>query len=447
MKGSSATRETPKVVGARDETMMLAVLLGAVLSVPPVVATIPVETAARVLAEAHLAAQEDGGRLWGRSLDGPLLLVDPETRFAVANRADGKGVLTAQGGVFVGVLPSTVVIANTSTEWSDVRWTMVMWPSLGDVLVQRRRLLMHECWHRIQTDLGFPMANGNSDDLDTLEGRYLFLLELRALATALRTDGESRLTAIRDALVFRGARRAAFSAAAASERALENNEGLAEYTGFALRGTGAEESRLAVARRLDGVESDSSFVRSFAYQTGPAYGLLLDALEPQWRKDYRADGDLDGALRGAAKITLPDDLGKLASERATSYRGARLRVSEETRDHERQARLAKLRAALVDGPTLALPMAGANYGFDPNGVVPLPGVGTVYVPLDVTGPWGDLHATEGVLVTADFSRLVVSSPAETKGPTLAGAGWTLTLKPGWKTAPGVRPGDLQLIHP
>ena len=54
---------------------------------------------------------------------------------------------------------------------------------------------------------------------------------------------------------------------------------------------------------------------------------------------------------------------------------------------------------------------------------------------------------KGVLVTADFSRLVVSSPVETHGPTLAGAGWTLTLKPGWKTAPGTRPGDLQLIHP
>jgi hypothetical protein len=427
--------------------MMLLLVIGAALSVAPAAPAIPIETAARVLAEAHLAAQEDGGRLWGRSLDGPLLLVDPETRFAVANRADGKGVLAAQGGVFVGTLPGTVVIANTSTEWNDVRWTMVMWPSLGDVLVQRRRLLMHECWHRVQTDLGFPMANGNSEHLDTLEGRYLFLLELRALATALRADGDARSSAIRDALLFRGARRAAFPAAAASERALENNEGLAEYTGFALRGTGAEESRLAVARRLDGVESDTSFVRSFAYQTGPAYGLLLDALEPQWRKDYRASSDLDGALRAAAKITLPEDVRALAAERAASYRGAQLRASEEARDHERQVRLARLRAALVEGPTLSLPMAEANYGFDPNGVVPLPGVGTVYVPLDVTGPWGDLHATAGVLVTADFTRLVVSAPAGTKGPTLSGAGWTLTLKPGWKMAPGPRPGDLQLIHP
>jgi len=256
-----------------------------------------------------------------------------------------------------------------------------------------------------------------------------------------------RSTAIRDALVFRGARRAAFPSAAAGERALENNEGLAEYTGFALRGTGDEESRLAVARRLDGVESDVSFVRSFAYQTGPAYGLLLDALEAPWRKSFRATGDLDDALRAAAEIALPDDLGKAAAERAASYRGAQLRTSEVTRDRERQARLAKFRADLVEGPTLALPMAGANYGFDPKGVVPLPGVGMVYVPLDVAGPWGDLHATAGVLIPSDFSKLVVSAPTEPKGPMLAGAGWTLTLKPGWKTAPGARPGDLQLIHP
>ena len=425
---------------------MLAILIAAVAGAPSAAPAIPVGTAARVLTEAHLAAQEDGGHLWGRSLDGPLILVDPETRFAVANRADGKGMLKAQSGVFVGALPMTLVIANTAVEWNGVHWTMVMWPSLGEALVQRRRLLMHECWHRIQSELGFPAANGNSDHLDTLEGRYLFVLELRALATALRADGEDRRNAIRDALVFRGARRAAFPAAAASERLLENNEGLAEYTGFALRGTGDEESRLAVARRLDGVESDASFTRSFAYQTGPAYGLLLDALGGSWRASYRVTGDLDSALRATAKITLPDDLVKAASDRSASYRGALLRTSEEARDREHSAQLAKLRAALVEGPTLTLPMEGANYGFDPNGVVPLPGAGTVYVPLDVTGPWGDLHATTGVLATADFKSLVVSAPVENKGGSLAGTGWTMTLKPGWATSPGARPGDVKLIY-
>jgi hypothetical protein len=79
--------------------MMLAVLLCAALSVSPVAPAIPVETAARILAEAHLAAQEDGGRLWGRSLDGPLLLVDPETRFAVANQADSMGAQEVQAAL------------------------------------------------------------------------------------------------------------------------------------------------------------------------------------------------------------------------------------------------------------------------------------------------------------------------------------------------------------
>ncbi len=413
---------------------------------------IPIDVTARILAEAHLAAEEDGGRLWGRSLDGPLLLVDPQTRFAVGNRADDGGVLAPQAGVFAGTLPATVVIANTATDWGGVRWTMVMWGSLGDALVQRRRLLLHECWHRIQPELGFPAANGSNEHLDTLEGRYLFLLELRALATALRSEADTRTKAIRDALIFRAARRAAFPAAAANERALENNEGLAEYTGFALRGTGAEEARLAVARRIDGVEADPSFVRSFAYQTGPAYGLLLDAIEApatpasSWRASYRADGDLDTALRSAAKVVLPADVRAAAGERAAAYRGQELRASEEGRDRARRERLARLHAALVDGPTLTLPMEGAQYGFDPNGVVPMPGVGTVYEPLDVSAPWGRLQSTSGVLVSADWKSLVVSAPAPGAGSVLHGKDWTLTLAPGWKAMAGARAGDLLVVR-
>jgi hypothetical protein len=188
-------------------------------------------------------------------------------------------------------------------------------------------------------------------------------------------------------------------------------------------------------------------VRSFAYQTGPAYGLLLDAYDVSWRKSFRAGDDLDRALRAAAKLTLPDDLAKEASDRAPVYRGAQLHAREETRDCERRERLARLRAALVDGPTLTLPMEDAHFGFDPNGVVPLPGAGTVYVPLDVHAAWGELHATAGVLVTTDLSHFVLSAPADSKGGTLVGEGWTLHLNPGWTTAPGARAGDLQRVRP
>src|SRR5512134_283269 len=142
-------------------------LVAAASADPP----IPLERARNVLEEARLACAEDAGALWGLSLCGPLLLVDPQSRFTVASEADGGGVLRAEGSVFAGVLPPDVVVANTATRWGGTLWTMVMWPSIGPRPAQQRRLLMHESFHRIQADLGLPAANTNNPHLDSLEGR------------------------------------------------------------------------------------------------------------------------------------------------------------------------------------------------------------------------------------------------------------------------------------
>ncbi len=346
-------------------------------------APLPLDRARNVLEEARLACVEDGGALWGISLCGPLVLVDPESRFAVANEADGAGVLKAEGGVFAGVLPSDVVVANTATRWSGRLWTMVMWPSIGPRPVQQRRLLMHESFHRIQADLGLPAANANNPHLDSLEGRYWFLLELRALAAALRAPEAG--PAIRDALAFRARRQSLFEGAAALERALENNEGLAEYTGYALRGTAAAETRLTLARRLEDVDREASFVRGFAYSTGPAYGLLLDTADAGWRRSYKASSDLAATLAAAAKLSPAED----PEARARSYDGGSLRASEEERARLQAARVAEYRARLVDGPVLAIPLEAAQYGFDPNSVVALGDAGTVYPSLEVYRPLGN----------------------------------------------------------
>src|SRR5947208_2268517 len=59
--------------------------------------------------------KEDGGKLWGVSLNaGPLVFVDPVTRTAVGNRADKEGHLKERDGVFVGQLPKQVGVANYS---------------------------------------------------------------------------------------------------------------------------------------------------------------------------------------------------------------------------------------------------------------------------------------------------------------------------------------------
>src|SRR5436853_1638458 len=279
--------------------LIASLLLASALNTP-----IPLDRARNAFAEARLASDEDGGKMWGRALYGPMIFVDPPSRFAVANQADAGGVLKEDRGVFAGTLPNDVVIANTAVNWSSVHWTMVMWGAVGERAVSQRALLLHECFHRIQDEVGLPATVINNPHIDTLDGRTWFLLELRALAKALKN--EDRPAAIADALSFRAKRRQLFANAAESERKLENNEALAEYTGFALRGTSDGESRLAFARRLDNVDRNQTFTRSFAYLTGPAYGLLIDAYAPGWTRNYKASGDLALTLAAAAKISASD---------------------------------------------------------------------------------------------------------------------------------------------
>jgi hypothetical protein len=390
---------------------------------------IPLERARNAFAEAKLASDEDGGRMWGRALYGPMMFVDPQTRFAVANFADSGGTLAKEGeGIFVGTLPADVIIANTAMKWHGVQWTMVMWGAVAERAAPMRALLLHECWHRIQDEIGLPSTQGNNAHIDTLEGRYWFLLELRALAKALRN--EDRPAAIADALAFRATRRALFPDAAVNERKLENNEALAEYTGFALRGTTDTESRLAFARRLDNVDRNQTFLRGFAYLTGPAYGLLIDAFGPGWTRGYKATDDLAHVLSSAAKVTasaVPDT-------RAAAYDGAQLHAEEEKREREQRERIADYRARLADGPVIELPMKNAHFGFDPNTVVSLGDLGNVYPTLSMSADWGTIEVTAGARISADFSTAYVPAADREK----------LKLNPPWELVAGARQGDLKV---
>lgn len=132
----------------------------------------------------------DDGRLWGVSLYGPLL-VDPETRFVVANKLDKEGRLTENGGVFVGRLPEGESIANTAYRWAGVTWAMLMWP-LPTSRSARARILVHESFHRVQENLGIPGSDPPNSHLDSEQGRIWLRLEWRALAEALIHRGEPR---------------------------------------------------------------------------------------------------------------------------------------------------------------------------------------------------------------------------------------------------------------
>lgn len=365
----------------------------------------------------------DAGQLWGRDLCGPLIIVDASTRQAWATQRDNQGVLnrtTAEGG-WTGALPQGVPVANASVNWGGVQWIMVVGPLPVDA-TERRVLVMHEAWHRIQESLGLAPRTSDNRHLEAERGRYLMRLELRALATAMLSNGRARRDAASDALAFRMARHAAFPEAASAEASLDRNEGLASYTGVRLGAGG--QAALHAARTLDGYDRHEAFARSYAYASGPAYGLLLDEYAPAWRTalgGYAPADLLVGPLRVRPLST------RNLQRRAERYGGPQIAAQERTRAETQRQLIADLRTRFT-GPRLELPLGRMQFEFDPTRVTPVEGLGSVYQTLTLRDAWGEFRATQGALISPDFTRLTAPSPA-TGG--LYGPGWTLQLAPGY----------------
>jgi len=429
-------------------TLLSQVLLSLLFCVSPTKAQeppIPPAKAREVFEQARRASEADAARLWGYPLYGPMLLVDPETRFIVANQRDKEDRLAESKGVFVGKLPEEESIANTAYRWAGVTWTMLMWP-LPANRYERGRLLMHESFHRIQQDLGLPGSNPPNSHLDTEQGRTWLRLEWRGLAEALIQRGDRRRNAIRDALIFRTYRRSLFPQAAEQERALELNEGLAEYTGYKLGGWPREILADRAAIHLEQDERGTSFVRSFAYASGPAWAILLDEAGVEWRKKLNRQSDLADILATTLGIKVSTDLEAEAGRRAAEYDGAAVLAEEAARAEVQRQAIARHRTRFLDGPVLILPLGESlQYTFNPRTAEALGELGTVYLTARVTDEWGVLDVTQGVLMSRDragrMSEARVPAPVAAAGRTLNGDGWTLALSEGWKVVPGARTGD------
>ncbi len=401
--------------------------------------------AAKAFELATARCQADGGRLWGKSLCGPLLFVEPQSRALVASEADEQGILRAQNGIFVGTLPAEVNVANTALDWAGKRWSMMIWP-LPEDPDQRAALLLHELFHRVQKEIGLPTADPANAHLDSAAGRTWLRLELRALEGAaeasLRGEPDRAWQALQDALLFRAARRTAFPTATGEENTLELNEGLAEYTGLGA-GLLSEEPRWkALLQALRGASTASAFTRSFAYLTGPAYGLWLDRTREGWQRELTAGSDLGALLSVAGSSTSPSEVLATAEKRSTSYGGAEIRAAEREREAEQRKRQAGLRRRFLDGPVLVIPLEKMNISFNPHTLEPLPEAGTVYPTARITDLWGILEVTAGgVLLNGTWSEVRLPAPSSLSGPEVRGEGWTLRLNEGWKLVPGTKEGD------
>lgn len=417
---------SPTGAGQRFHKVLLRAIVNAVALValapptltPPALAQDGPQVSAAV--RLNELCERDGGALWGVSLCGPLLVVDPQSREVWASQSDREGRLRADTGGWRGVLPITVGVANTSLRWAGTDWIMVVspLPSARDALGE---LVMHEAWHRVQSSIGLQARDCACVHLETERGRYLMRLELRALAQALAATGyRARRLALRDALAFRALRIAEFGAV--DERALDRNEGLATYTGLVL-GVASDRTRYLIAR-LTAFDAHEAYARSFAYATGPAYGLLADESIEGWRQRM---GEGSPADLLAERLRLTARAGVRALARAEVYGGAAIAEEERDRANARAERNAELRRRFTHGERLELGLVQMQMEFDPNRVVPVEDLGTYYDVLTLRDAWGRIEIAQGALITPDFSTVIVDGAEARTG----GEGWSLSLAPGY----------------
>jgi hypothetical protein len=422
-------RQTTK---ARMHRVAFLLCVTTVLAVPAAAQVDP-QRAQEWFKDVEAVCEREGKRLWGVSLCGPMVIADART----------QTIATSQPAP-VGPRPRLLAGMNVPIQWGGVTWGAYSWDTLVNAPPRARKAIMlHELFHGlVQRQLGLMASEQLNEHLDALDGRYWLRLECRALARALRESGAQRTAAVRDALAFRQARRMLYKGSAENERALEINEGVASYTGTAAAADSVEDAIASALEALSGAETGESFVRTFAYFTGPAYGVLLDASSPGWRQQIRGTDDFPVLLARAFAVQPAAD----AAASAARYGGPEVRAAEEQRERGRQQRLAELRRQFVDGPVLVI-RGGGGGSFNSMGAVVIPDVGTVFFgPYSHNTDSGTLRSEKGALRESSGNVHRVPAPIRRDDTTLAGDGWTFTVKPGFVIREGARRGDYEVVR-
>src|SRR5919201_2106392 len=123
-------------------TLFLLFLLGGATAAE---AQVQPELAKRYFEEATKLCERDAGRLWGVSLCGPMVIVDPATGTRATSQPEPAGPTPRFPG-----------FADGPVSWGGLRWFSWPWSMLADKPADvRQQMMLHGLFHRVQGELGF----------------------------------------------------------------------------------------------------------------------------------------------------------------------------------------------------------------------------------------------------------------------------------------------------
>jgi len=362
------------------------------------------------------------------------MYVDNRNRAIYANVADKEENLKPRDGIFTGVLPKERIITNNVIEFGGVRYAMVPLPETED----RYRMItrtVHSLFHSYQDRHGLKPSTFSTRHLNDKNARLYLKLEWKALTYAIGSSGETRNQAIRDALVFRGARRELFPEAITDENRFENYEGLTTFTYIKLCTSGPEELRKRILEYLDRIYQNNSYAWGYGFVHGALYATLLNDKDFDFKQIQQSDFDLGKAALEAYNVTLPEVCRDVAGSLAMNYDIQAIRAEESEREEMINENTRRIVTTFNEKPVVTITMESPNFSFEPEDINFLDTLGTLYERLRVSDNWGRLAVDEGgALLTNDLHTLrVTAKDIVVDKNHLSGAGWHLVLNDGWHT--------------
>jgi hypothetical protein len=380
--------------------------------------------------------RQDNGKLWGVNLYGATMIVIPSSRYVVANQQDKNNKLTVRNNVFMGKLPETISISNTSLNWDGENWTMVSWDAISEEdRFSRNKLFVHESWHRTQNEIGIPPVISSNSHLDNLQGSILLKLEFTILKQAyLINEKTDKVALLNDALTVRQYRQLLFPDN--NENQFERHEGMAEYTGFKLCGLSSDILKKVMAKQLELSINKDGFTNSFAYISGPAYGFLFDELTSNWIAEIIAGKSLpDVGLSITGNQLINDSLilKKEVKIITNKHNAEKLIISEIEKFKIRNELNDEYKHRFSNGDQLIIPNNNINFSYNPHeALIPIDNIGVVYKTMRLVGDWGILEVSNGILRTNDWSAFIINAPKSKQDGTIIEPTYKLELKDGWR---------------
>jgi hypothetical protein len=378
---------------------------------------------------------KDGGTLWGRNIFGPLMFIDRQQLMLYSNFPDREGILNKKDGVYSCSYSKELIINRDSLIFGGTRFALAILPPVEDessIVFRGIRGLYY--FH--QQFFGYKPVPYDISVMDEKNARLWLKLEWRALRKAIEGEGNERLIALRDALIFRGANNEFFSKYVKDRVVFENYEGLAVFTGLLLGTENEEKFKTRLLKELDNIYSFPTYSRTYGSVLGAVYASFA-----YWKGfDFSTiesanDIDLGSLVRDLYDIQLPTYCRDVAGSIALNYDLAAIQAEEGARDNEIRERIKRETRIFTEKPVVSIDLLSPYFDYEPIDIVPADALGTIYRRLDVSDNWGKLMVEDGgCLISNNFRNLKIPAGSinKTNRTHIYGDGWSLVLNNGWE---------------